>query len=269
MTEPHPTLKIKSSSGREHRLVVVDHPGTQKMNLDATVDGSNGEKRKSVYADLTFEQAHEIADFIKAHVPLPRKIHPDWASIPVGARFGHYRDPAKAVRYPYLKVDENTVNYHGEIRTAPEPSQDRLVAEPEYAEARAAWDAMEVGDTFRFGSDKVRSHIKLSATKYRHDRDYGEKGTPKYGSTKNNIAGYLRYGVIPNPKPTRREQVNALPDGTRFSCPGPYAPLGHYIKLQEDVVWARGARNQWSIKPDAEHYAERWNEPGEIKLDED
>lgn len=115
-----------------------------------------------ILTNVPAAQAHEIADWIKANVPVPVKIHPDWASIPVGARFGHYKDEAAALRggkYPYLKVDENTVNYSGEIRTAPQPNGNRLVAEPEYAEARAAWDAMEVGDKFNFG-DTSHNNIK-------------------------------------------------------------------------------------------------------------
>lgn len=145
---------------------------------------------------------------------------------------------------------------------APEPKPDPK------AEARAVWDAMGIGDTFHFGDTSAKSErTKVSATHFTYSAGSVKLSIEPFFAF--SIEPFFVYGIVVHPKPTRREQVNALPDGTRFSCPGPYAPLGHYIKLEEDVVWARTTRAQWSIKPGAEHYAERWNEPGEIKLDED
>lgn len=133
----------------------------------------------------------------------------------------------------------------------------------------AADRKIQVGDKVRVQYDAVVTEVEDSwdgvRIETRNPREHWDTFGPNEA---HKFLTVIEPAPAPEPKPTRREQVNALPDGTRFSCPGPYAPLGHYIKLQEDVVWARGARNQWSIRPGAEHYDERWNEPGEIKLDE-
>jgi hypothetical protein len=151
----NPTLTIESGSNRKHRFVVVDQPGIKKLNLDAFI--TNKPERANVFADLTFAQAHEIADFIKAHVPAPKPVHRDWDSIPVGASFGFYdapEDVTPSSRFPYTKLSETSYNHvspsfnNDYTRNHPvPPSSQRLIVKPAPT-IRAQVDELATGTQF-------------------------------------------------------------------------------------------------------------------------
>lgn len=97
-----------------------------------------------------------------------------------------------------------------------------LLPEPEpvdpYAEARAAWEALEVGDEFSFAAPEPRSrrHRKVSDTEYRH------QWTDNYNETATEIEDFLKYGILAHPKPTPFEQDwPQIPVGATYGFGGP------------------------------------------------
>lgn len=92
-----------------------------------------------------------------------------------------------------------------------------------YAEARAAWESLEIGDEFNFvtGTRPGRRHVKESETEYRHDW-----GNGRMSATTSKIENYLRYGIFPHPKPTLLEQQwPEVPIGAIYGFSKPHGLL--------------------------------------------